>query len=430
MAGSVGEALAIINSVDVGALRTLGERLKVLGERSAASGRTLSGSAREVGAQRGEPYRAYQQRLDPVGAWMSSVQGPATATSTSVANAATVADQAKATAARIVESLSRYGVGLTNPATAGAQMAAAEAQALQLLNAEIDKISAAYGQVRTPDAGTAPVRDGATGADPAGTTGAGGATMLPASARSGGGPDGAGGAGGAADAAEGAAPSLGPDTGQYAGWVQDPNTGNLVDPATGREVDPSGRFVDPVTGAPFGEAADYASRLEGITGTGGGAGVLGPVGGVGLAPLAGSGGGGGIGGFGAGGFAGLYGGVVPPSLAGNNPAASQLRQKAADNLALKAGAARRYAEMMGAPAGEQQQQRGYLPPMAGAGAGTGVRAAGSSGRRLVSEPSGIWGGGRRKDDDEQERPASDALNEIEDADVWGAGSPSGSGLLG
>uniref|UniRef100_UPI001D13082D hypothetical protein n=1 Tax=Streptomyces otsuchiensis TaxID=2681388 RepID=UPI001D13082D len=58
---------------------------------------------------------------------------------------------------------------------------------------------------------------------------------------------------------------LGPERGDFAGWVESPATGYLTDPATGREFDSvSGRWIDPVTGRPFGEVTEYASRLSGI----------------------------------------------------------------------------------------------------------------------------------------------------------------------
>ena len=54
--------------------------------------------------------------------------------------------------------------------------------------------------------------------------------------------------------------------GPFAGFVQDPISGNLIDPATGREVDAGGRFLDPITGQPFGESSPFATRLEGLVG--------------------------------------------------------------------------------------------------------------------------------------------------------------------
>ena len=124
---------------------------------------------------------------------------------------------------------------------------------------------------------------------------------------------------------------VGPEGGDFAGWVRDPDTGYLVDPATGQEYDPvTGRFVDPVTGKPFGDVRQYVSRLEGLPGTSGPAGLLADrPGGIGLMPT-------------GGGLApspNLFGGAVPPSLFMSNPAVAQLRATARNSMAAKAYAA-------------------------------------------------------------------------------------------
>ena len=264
---------------------------------------------------------------------------------------------------------------------------------------------------------------------------------------------------------------LGPQAGPFAGFVQDPITGNLVDPGTGREVDAGGRFLDPITGQPFGEPSPFATRLEGLVGgtapaapgvlPGLGAGIAG-IGGPGIgvpaAGVIGAGGPGvvpvGLGGPGAtavggavpflppgavgavgpvgargGGatrFAGLYGGAVPPSLVGSNPATGQLQQIAARNLEHRAAVAQRYAAIA---SGQPTGQYGYFPPpVAGVGGGgTGAaRSARSGGRRAVIEPPGVWGAVPGRGD---RRRAPGAGAETEDDDVWTGGGTAAAGLL-
>ncbi|MCZ7413898.1 hypothetical protein [Streptomyces sp. WMMC897] len=174
---------------------------------------------------------------------------------------------------------------------------------------------------------------------------------------------------------------IGPDGGDFAGWVRSPNTGFLVDPATGREFDPaSGRWIDPVTGRPFGAVTEYATRLAGL---GGGPGPLtgGPVG-LGIAAV----GGGGT----AAAFAGLYGGPVPPSVAHAGPAQGQVARQAAHNLSRRANVAGRLAMREAAQGG-----RPYMPPPGAHGSAGRDRAgapAGAGRRRLAGEPAGTWRG--------------------------------------
>ena len=238
--------------------------------------------------------------------------------------------------------------------------------------------------------------------------------------------------------------------------MQDPTTGNLIDPATGRQADAGGRFLDPITGQPFGPASPFVSRLEGLdggvspvggllggtAGPGGSVGAVAPglagapagvgAGGVGLVAggalpfLAGGGAGAGFaasrGRAGSGSIAALYGGVVPPSLAGRNPAAAQLRQQAAENLSTMAGTARRYSAISSG-----QAPGAYLPPMAGAGAGAagGGGAGRPRGRSLprTGEPASVWGaapgaGGRP----DRRRATSRSTADVEDDEVWNGGT--------
>jgi hypothetical protein len=190
--------------------------------------------------------------------------------------------------------------------------------------------------------------------------------------------------------------------------VRDPGTGYLVDPATGREFDPvTGRWIDPVTGKPFGDVVQYASRLEGLSG-GTGVGVLaagGGGGGVGYAPL-----------FGGGGLtgasvAGMYGGAVPPSLMGNNPASAQLRATAANEMAAKAYAASQLGAREAAAGG-----RPFVPPMQAGGHGVAAARGGASRNprtRMLIESAQTWTAGNRA-------PARDI----------GAGSRAGGGQAG
>lgn len=174
---------------------------------------------------------------------------------------------------------------------------------------------------------------------------------------------------------------VGPEGGDFAGWVQSPNSGFLVDPASGREFDPvSGRWIDPVTGRPFGEVTDYATRLSGL---GGGPGGLAGAGGVGLAAT----GGGIAGGPGGAGFAGMYGGVIPPSVAHAGTAQPHMAQRAAGNLAHKAEVANRFAAREAAQGG-----RPYMPPpgAGAAGGGAAARAAAPVRPRPFTERPNTW----------------------------------------
>ncbi|GAB2929544.1 hypothetical protein [Streptomyces mayteni] len=116
---------------------------------------------------------------------------------------------------------------------------------------------------------------------------------------------------------------LGPEAGDFEGWVRSPGTGHLVDPVTGREYDPgTSRWVDPITGAPFGEPTTSGQRFAG-TGLGPGP----PAAGVGLGRLGG-----------------LYGGVLPPSLIRpEGPTRIGLIRRADANLSRRATMARQLA---------------------------------------------------------------------------------------
>lgn len=169
---------------------------------------------------------------------------------------------------------------------------------------------------------------------------------------------------------------LGPDKGDFAGWVKSPSTGFLVDPATGREFDSvTGRWIDPVTGRPFGEVTEYATRLSGL-GAGSGAIAYG-AGGQAAAIGAGAG------------LAGLYGGTMPPSVGNTGPARSQMANQAMRNLGQKANVARRFAMHEAGQGG-----RPFNPPPGASsqrGAGQSGRGAGAQGRGTTRTARGALG---------------------------------------
>lgn len=456
------EIARLIQSVNDTHLKQVATWLTQYGTDATTGGTELTGSADTVGAQTGAPYAAYANRLRPVGAWVSQTSAHAQETAAMVdaaAVAATIARQELANSMAMLETLrndvnhnAAYGPTATDPA---ATMDAAYAKEAARLQPYVQAISDAYAGVTPQPAGTAPVNGTSGGAGAEGQR-----AMAASSAGGGGSVAGAGGSGasaagtegetggagaGGADAAGGVAPQLGPESGAYEGWVQDPTTGNLVDPATGREITSGGQFVDPITGEPFGDSAGYASRLAGIEGgggfvpsiAGGAAGGLEALrggGAGGLVPALGGGGmgGGGLGG-GGGGIAGLYGGYLPPSLAGMSPVGGQLRERAAENMAMRARSAQNYASLASSAAGTTHPG-GFVPPMGGVGgggAGMGGAGRGARGRGLVNEPGSIWGAtGKGAAREGQQRPASRRSELVEDADVWSSEESAGATALG
>ena len=467
MAGSFAEARAQILSLQPAVLRAKAGEVRTFGSASVSAGSTLRASADRLGAQRGAPYQAYQERLAPTAGWLTGLSPLSNDTAATLVNAAQAGERAQMVLAQQEEALARFGV---NPSTTPAAFAAAEAQALAALNTAIADVTAAYGVITPVTPTAAPVvAAAATGGGSAGATGlngvggavgasAGGVAAALAGGGTGGAASGAGtaGTGTAGTGTAGDAGGAGPTSGPFAGFVQDPTTGNLIDPATGRQADAGGRFLDPITGQPFGPASPFVSRLEGLDGgvspvggllggtagpgaslgavapgiagapAGVGAGGVGLVAGGALPFLAGGGTGAGFaasrGRAGSGSIAALYGGVVPPSLSGRNPAAAQLRQQAAENLSTMAGTARRYSAIASGEA-----PGAYLPPMAGAGAGAvgGGGAGRPRGRSLprTGEPASVWGaapgtGGHP----DRRRATSRSTAEVEDDEVWNGGT--------
>ena len=374
------------------------------------------------------------------------------------------------------EALARFGV---NQSTTPAAFAAAEAQALAALNAAIADVTSAYGVITPISPTAAPVVAGAAGtgggsAAATGTTGIGGAVGPPRRAwpphadrwdgwcrTSGTGTSGTGtsgtGTAGTGTAGTGTAANqggAGPTSGPFAGFVQDPTTGNLIDPATGRQADAGGRFLDPITGQPFGPASPFVSRLEGLDGG------VSPVGGL-LGGTAGPG---------------VSVGALAPGLQGPRLASVRAvsawwpgepcpprrrwrrgrvrreprsyRIRVDRRVVRRRGAAEPVGAQPGgraaAPAGggEPQHDGGHgpailrhrvgtgagrlPPPMAGAGAGAGGGGAGRPpGRSMprTGEPASVWGaapgaGGRP----DRRRPSSRSTAEVEDDEVWNGGT--------
>lgn len=416
----------------------------------------LQNTSDQVTAQYGTPYQNFGDRAAPLASWMKSVSSNADAVASGLSNASTTGSQAQTTmyqedhsfatdVDRIIGPEQALSVGRVNA------IQRREAQAATVLNGEIDKWAAAYNAFQPGSIGTAPTR--ASGGTAAGSGTGAGTAPATSSGRSTGGGAGAAllaGTGGAASGTVGrTAPGggtgpagsvappgggdfshsavVGPDGGDFAGWVRDPRTGFLIDPATGQEFDPTtGRWIDPVTGKPFGDVVQYASRLEGLNG-----GVNTTTG-----LLAGSGGGaplltgGGAAGGGGTGLAGMFGGVLPPSLAAGNPAASQLQQRATDSMAAKAYAAQQLAMKEASQGG-----RPYLPPtQAGL---PGLAAGGRRGNRsrLLTEPASTWtnrrgGAGSRSSGGRSSSGGAVAEEPLLSAGGRGGGGGRGAGGLG
>ena len=95
MAGSFTEARAQILSLRPEILRTKAEQLRQFGIDTRLAGSQLAASADEVGAQRGAPYAAYQQRVVPTAAWLRGLEAPATSTAGGLDGAAEAGDRAR-----------------------------------------------------------------------------------------------------------------------------------------------------------------------------------------------------------------------------------------------------------------------------------------------------------------------------------------------
>ncbi|WP_354596477.1 hypothetical protein R1Y80_04710 [Streptomyces sp. JL1001] len=347
----------------------------------------LRGIAGDAEAEPGVGLVELADRLGAVGGWGDGASAVAAAIA---AQLQTAADSTAATVERVMELEDSYDEQerLRNEKTQADVMTAASmhqdrmGELTEAARKELTALDAVYAQVTGGNAPSAPEVGAAGGGGPVRSHGGGA-----------GGP-GAETAGAAQHAGYATAPNgsrvgmgeypyssvIGPDGGDFAGWVRSPNTGFLVDPVTGREFDPSsGHWIDPVTGRPFGDVTEYATRLAGLNG-----GPSGPTGGPGLVPTALAGG------AGAAAFAGMYGGVAPPSIAHAGPAQGQVARQAADRMDRRAGVAGRMAVREAAQGG-----RPYLPPPGAHGSGAAGARGGSAAtarRPAVTASAGTWRG--------------------------------------
>ena len=355
-------------------LRAKAEQLRQFGIDAGWRGSQLAASADEVGAQRGAPYAAYRDRVTPTATWLRDLESPANTTADGLDGAAGAGDRARMVLAQQEQMLAELAV---RPTTTRRRVRGGR-------GAGVGRGEPGH---RRGDPGVrghraAGARHRAGGGRRAGGAAPGRAPALRAPA----GPGVRGrrrcGRPRCRAPRTAAARCSGRRRGRSPGSCQDPTTGNLIDPATGREVDAGGRFLDPITGQPFGDAVAVRHPAGGAGGRGGrpapgwrrsgpvrvrrpAAGLIGPAAGPGAGRArcrwgrrvrvraAGScrscrrdGGASGrwvAAGRGARRFAGLYGGTVPPSLVGPNPADRELSQTAAHNLEHRAAVAQRYA---------------------------------------------------------------------------------------
>ena len=173
MAGSFAEARAQILSLQPAVLRAKAGEVRSFGSASVSAGSTLRASADRLGARRGAPYQAYQERLAPTAGWLTGLSPLSNDTAATLVNAAQAGERAQMVLAQQEEALARFGV---NPSTTPAAFAAAEAQALAALNTAIADVTQAYGVITPVTPTAAPVVANAAGG--AGTGGGSAATGL------------------------------------------------------------------------------------------------------------------------------------------------------------------------------------------------------------------------------------------------------------
>ena len=257
MAGSFAEAQAQIRSLRPDELTAKAGQLREIGIDLRLCGSELGASADEVGSQRGRPYATYRDRVTPTATYLRDLQNPANTVAEGLDRSATAGKQAGMVLAEQEQLLAELA---SRPTTTPAQFAAAEAQALAVVNRAIDAVSQAYATIAPP---TPAACAGGGRPAPGHATAPGWVGRATRPGRAGRcGP----GRRGPRDGGAGTSAVLGPEAGALAGFVADPLSGNLIDPASGREVDAGGRFVDPITGEPFGEPSPFATRLEGLVG--------------------------------------------------------------------------------------------------------------------------------------------------------------------
>jgi len=168
MAGSFVEARAQILSLQPAVLQAKAGEVRSFGSASIAAGTTLRGSAERLGAQRGAPYQAYRERVAPTAGWLADLGRPTADTGAALEGAAGTARRAQMVLAQQEAALARYAV---NPSTTAAALAAAEAQALQVLNGAIGEVSSAYSAILPPPPTPAPVVAAGPGAGLGGAVG-------------------------------------------------------------------------------------------------------------------------------------------------------------------------------------------------------------------------------------------------------------------
>ncbi|MEE1926734.1 hypothetical protein V1J52_00810 [Streptomyces sp. TRM 70351] len=416
------------------------------GAASQSQGR-LRTIAEDTAAEPGVGLLDLADRLDTVGGWGAGAGAVAAGIAQQLQTAAEATAKAVERALHLEERYEESHRLHRETAAADVTTAASmHAQRMQKLKDEardeLDALSAVYATVTggtapsAPEVGSAGLGGGPTGrAAPAG--GHGGEDARPAAYVT-------TASGGRIGVGEYPYSSVvGPEGGDFAGWVRSPGTGFLVDPATGREFDTvTGRWIDPVTGRPFGDVTEYATRLAGL---GGGPGPLAGPGGVGVAP---AGAGGVVGTPSA--FAGLYGGTVPPSVAHSGPAQQQVARQASRSLAERARVADRYAAREAAQGG-----RPYVPPPGAGGqrpaqGGRSGAPTGGGRRAAPGEPAATWRGraadaaarhrlagpppapaaARTAPGQGRERRRAPGPGLTEDASVWRPAGPATPGVLG
>jgi hypothetical protein len=332
-------------------------------------------AAATMTARPGQPYQLYQERAGQLATWLRTVRDSAKQVSTTLSHAGDVGHTSQAVMHQAEGmhqqfSMGSAAVGVFSPLPGAAMWGmgmVVDHENTAALNTAIDRWSGAFNKILPPPVPPVPNSTGAATGGPARidvngaekSSGPGRSTSH-GHATSDGAGTGGGPPTGAVLASAPVASTLlvvGPDGGDFAGWVRDPRTGFLINPATGQEFDPiSRRWIDPVTGRPFGDAVRQSTHLEGLThGVRPGAGDLGQ----------------------------LYGGVLPPSLRPGNPAVDLLRGQAMNTMAIRAYTAQQLAG----------GQAGRLPPPAATGGSSPWRSASVAGRgRSGGEAEETWTG--------------------------------------
>ncbi|OEU96383.1 hypothetical protein [Streptomyces oceani] len=398
MSGDFHKSVDAILSANGYAMKAAAGAWAALAGSATRSGDELRGVAESTAAEPGVGLPELADRLDQVGGWGTGAASLAMTISSQLRKAGDASSKAAerahsllaeyeaeeaASAEKGDDAASGGSVAPVQADKAIAMHGGRKAQLAKEAAGELAGLDAVFGTVLGGTAPSAPEVGAASGA---GSPGA-------AATHRAGGAEGpvAGGSGPTVLAANGATVGggsypyssvVGPSGGDFAGWVESPNTGYLVDPATGREFDPAtGRWIDPLTGKPFGAVTEYATQLAGL---GGGPGALAGPSGVSLAAL------GGTAASGSAHLGGMYGGAVPPSIANGGASQARLGQQAFQNMSHKADVANRFATREAAQGG-----RPYMPPPAAgagaAGAGAGTRRSGTGGgSRYLREQPSTW----------------------------------------